>query len=249
MHKTDILGFSFDTYTRVEALEKLLSFLNEEKNHILITPNPEIVLEARRNKKLGAILKKTDLLVPDGIGVVWASKFNRIKIKERVAGYDLLQSLFAEIKDDNRKVYFLGGAPNVARDAKINMEKKYEGLEIVGFHNGYFDDEEELKIIEEIKNLKPDILVLGLGCPKQEIFAYKYKYTIPTKLICCLGGSLDVMAGKAKRAPDIFIKLNLEWFYRLLKQPSRFFRMLNLPLFMLIVLKEKIFGGLNCGRN
>lgn len=238
--KTNILGVNFDTYDRKQALEQLIEFLKEDKNHILITPNPEIVLEAKKNEKLMKIINNADLVVPDGIGVVISSKLNKIKITERVAGYDLVLSLFNYIKDKNYTVYFLGSGIGVAEIAKTKIQEKYSGIKIVGTHNGYFDSSNENLIIDEIKSLKPDILLVGLGCPKQELWASKYKEILPVKLMCCCGGSLDAMAMKVKRAPDIFIKLNLEWFYRLIKQPSRFFRMLRLPLFMLLVLKNKI---------
>lgn len=238
--KTNILGVNFDTYTQKEALNKLIGFLKEDKNHMLITPNPEIVLEANKDHELMQIINTSDLVVPDGIGVVMASKLNKIKIKERVAGYDLILSLFNYIKDKNYTVYFLGSGIGVAEIAKTKIEQKYNGIKIVGTHDGYFDNNSEKLIIEQIKNLKPDILLVGLGCPKQEIWANKYKEILPVKLMCCCGGSLDAMSMKVKRAPDIFIKLNLEWFYRLIKQPTRFIRMLRLPLFMLLVIKNKI---------
>ncbi len=240
---TEVLNVPISTYNKEETDKLLLKFLTEDKNHILITPNPEIVLESRKDPELFRIIKEAELVVPDGIGVVMASKFNKDKIPERVPGIDLMYTLFDNIKTQNYKVYFWGGGEGVAELAAKKMMKKYPGLMIIGNHNGYFDEKEEIIIVEEIKKLKPDILLIGIGYPKQEKLADKYKNQLPVKLTCCVGGSFDVMSGRTKRAPYAFRKLNLEWFYRLITQPKRILRMLRLPVFMLIVIKEKLFGG------
>ena len=238
--KTNILNMPIDTFTRQQSLEKLLSFLKEEKNHLLITPNPEIIMEANKDKELMEIIKNADLVVPDGIGVVLASKLNKNKIKERVAGYDLIQNLFDKIKDTNTTVYFFGAGKGVAELAKQKMEQKYKGLKIIGVSDGYFDDQKEKLIIENIQKLKPNILLIGLNFPKQEKWADQYKNILPVQLTCCIGGSFDGMSGTVKRAPVLFQKLGLEWFYRLMKQPKRIVRMVKLPVFVFEVLKEKI---------
>lgn len=240
--KTEILNVPFDTLTNKESLNKLLVHLNEDKNHIVITPNPEIVIEANRDNDFMKIIKEADLVIPDGIGVVIASKLNKIKIKERVAGYDLTQNLFEKIKKTGHTVYFFGGAKGVALIAKEKMELMHKGLKIIGVSDGYFNEEREKIIIEEIKKLKPDILLIGLGAPKQEKWIYKNKDILPVKVSICVGGSFDGMSGTVKRAPVIFQKMGLEWFYRLIKQPSRIIRMMRLPLFMILVIKNKIIG-------
>lgn len=240
--QTEILNVPFDTLTNKEALNRLLLYLNEDKNHIVITPNPEIVIEANKDRDFMNIIKKADLVIPDGIGVVIASKLNKVKIKERVAGYDLTQSLFEKIKYTGHTVYFFGGGKGVTLVAKEKMEQKHKGLKIIGVADGYFDENREKIIIEEIKNLKPDVLLVGLGAPKQEKWIYKNKDILPVKISICVGGSFDGMSGTVKRAPIVFRKMGLEWFYRLLKQPSRIVRMMRLPLFMILVIKNKILG-------
>ena len=237
-----ILGVKFNNVSHVEAVGLLECFLEEDKCHTVFTPNPEIVMAARKDPEFMKILNEADLVVPGGIGVVIASKFSKDKLKERVAGYDLVQGIFSKIKNQNCTVYFFGGAPGVALDAKQKMEKVHRGIKISGVSDGYFDEEKEKLIIADIKDKKPDILLVGLGAPKQEKWIYKYKDELPVKICIGVGGSFDGMSGKVKRAPNIFIKLGLEWFYRLLRQPTRFFRMLKLPLFLLVVIKEKLFG-------
>lgn len=237
-----ILGVKFNNITHIEAVGLVECFLDENKCHTVFTPNPEIVMAARKDSDFMKILNEADLVVPDGIGVVIASKFTKEKLKERVAGYDLVQGVFEKIKNKRYTVYFFGGAPGVVEEAKAKMEALHKGIKIVGVHDGYFDANQEKLIIEDIKNKKPDILLVGLGAPKQEKWIYEHKDELPVKVCIGVGGSFDGMSGKVKRAPKIFIKLGLEWFYRLLRQPSRFFRMLKLPLFLLVVIKEKLFG-------
>ncbi|WP_242293000.1 WecB/TagA/CpsF family glycosyltransferase [Bacillus cereus group sp. BfR-BA-01441] len=237
--KLDILGVPFDNITSKKALEKLLEFLKTDKNHLLITPNPEIVMEAQNDKELMKILNEADLVVPDGIGVVLASKLEKNSIKERVPGCDLMFALFNTMKDSNKTVYILGGAPGVAEKAKLNMERKYENIKIIGTHHGYFAEHEEEKIIREIQQLKPDLLMVGLGCPRQEKWIYTNKNRLPVKISAAIGGTIDIMAGTTKRAPRMFQVMGLEWFHRLLEQPKRIFRMKKLPLFLIAVLKDK----------
>lgn len=236
--KTTILNVPIDTVSRGEALQRLLFFLGEEKNHLLVTPNPEMVMKAQKDKKFMEILQNADLVVPDGIGLVLASKLGDNKIHERVAGCDLILALFDVIKDMDISAYLLGSAPGVALEAKKNMEKKFKNLRICGVHDGYFNEEEEKQILSEIEALKPELLLVGLGSPRQEKWMYKHR-NLPVRVSAGVGGSIDVMSGRVTRAPMVFQRLGLEWFYRLISQPKRIFRMGNLPLFVLAVLREK----------
>ena len=237
--KTHVLGVPFDAVTMEQAVEKAKKMLGEEGQHFICTPNPEIVMEAQKDKELMDILHEADMVIPDGIGVVWASKYSEIRLKERVAGYDLTQNLMAELAATGETFYFFGGAPGVASTAARMMMKKYPGLKVVGVHNGYFDEKEEKKIIQDIKTKSPSILLVGLGAPKQEKWIYDNIRLVGAKVAIGVCGSFDVMAGNVKRAPKIFQKLGLEWFYRLITQPTRWRRMMRLPKFALTVLKTK----------
>ena len=237
--KIDILGVPFDNVNPDEALAKLLKFMNIDKNHLLITPNPEIVMQAQADNELMQILHQADLVIPDGVGIVLASRILKRKVRERVTGYDLIQSLFNVIKDTPKTVYILGAKPGVAEKAKRNMEQKYKNLKIVGVHDGYFDEMQEEIIIKEIQDLKPDLLLVGLGCPRQEKWISKNRSRLPVKISAAIGGSIDIMAGTLKRAPKAFRVLGLEWFYRLLQEPQRIVRMKQLPLFIMWVLKNR----------
>lgn len=236
---TTVLGVPFDAVNMKEAVKKILGFFSEDGQHIICTPNPEIVMEAQTDKELMEILKAADMVVPDGIGIVWASRYSEVKLTERVAGYDLIQNLFQIMKETQETVYFLGAAPGVATAAAKSMMKKYPGLKVVGTRNGYFGARDEKEIIAEIKKLSPSLLLVGLGAPKQEKWIYDNMRFTRAKVCIGVGGCFDVMAGNVKRAPKFYQKLGLEWFHRLISQPSRFKRMLRLPKFVVWVLLHK----------
>ncbi|MFV0519732.1 MAG: WecB/TagA/CpsF family glycosyltransferase [Lachnospirales bacterium] len=234
--KTTILNVNFNTYTMEESVNKALMFLEENCSHMVVTPNPEMVLVANEDKEFLDILNKASLCIPDGIGVVYASKLNKIKITERVGGCDFTQNILSKAKD--KTIYILGAGENIAQMAMDNINSKYKNVKVIGVHNGYFDKTEEKAIVEEITALKPDILLVGLGMAKQEKWIYNHM-DMPVKLSIGVGGTIDVLANHVRRAPDIFIKLNLEWLYRALKQPKRFLRLLKLPLFVIKVIVDK----------
>ena len=162
------------------------------------------------------------------------------KISGRAAGYDISLKLMEKMAASGKTLYLFGAAPGIAETAAEKLKEKYPGLNIAGLHDGYFDAEEEKKIIADINEKKPDGLFVCLGSPKQEKWIFANKDKLNVKVAMGLGGCLDVYAGNVKRAPDIFIKFGLEWLYRLMKEPKRFFRMLALPKFMLKVIWHKI---------
>jgi N-acetylglucosaminyldiphosphoundecaprenol N-acetyl-beta-D-mannosaminyltransferase len=233
-----ILGVDIDVLTHARALDKLKSFLDKDENHLIVTPNPEMIMLARREPRYKEILQSAALSVPDGIGVVLASKLTDNPVSERVPGCDLIMDLLKELAATKHTVYFLGAAPGVAEKAKRNVECQFPGIKIIGAHNGYFDDHEDRIISEELSKLKPDVLLVGLSMGMAEKWAFKHMY-LPVKITCCVGGTLDILGGNVKRAPEGFRKLGLEWFYRLLKQPKRALRMTRLPVFALLVLADR----------
>lgn len=237
-----ILGVPFANISPSEAVDKVVSYLNGNGKSMIFTPNPEMVMEARKNKEFMEILNSSTMNVPDGIGIIYGSKFTSNPIKERVAGYDLMLGVFDKMKDMGKTAYFFGGAPEIADRAKAAIEERFPGLNIVGTANGYFDKEREKEIIAEINTLKPDLLLVGIGFPKQEKWIYDHIKELNIKAAAGVGGSFDGWCGNVPRAPEFFINHNIEWLYRLIKQPSRIGRMMQLPLFMLAVIKNKIFG-------
>lgn len=235
--KTDIFGVLFDNYTINEAVDKAIKSLDEDKPFIIATPNPEIVDIARKDSEYKNIINSSDIVTPDGIGIVYASKFLKGHIKERAAGFDIVCGMISAINERAGSVFLFGSKPGVAESAAENLKNKYENLKVVGCRNGYFKDDSE--IIKAIQESKPDLLLVCLGAPKQEKWIYQNKDILNAKILVGAGGTLDVLAGNVKRAPDIYIKFGLEWFYRLVKEPKRIGRMMKLPLFLIDVIVKK----------
>lgn len=236
----DILGVSISKVTMSEAADQIKAFAHSNTFHSIYTPNPEIVMLAMKDAAFHKILEEADLVVPDGIGVVIASKLKKTPLPERVAGYDLVQCTMKQAVKEDYKYFFFGGKPGIGEEAAAKMRETYPGIQIVGTRNGYFTPEDEPQIIEEIKASGANILLVALGAPKQEKWIEANKHLLPNVRVAIgVGGSLDVMSGNVKRAPKVFQKFGLEWFYRLLKEPTRFMRMLVLPEFLIKVIFYK----------
>ncbi|MBR5535804.1 MAG: WecB/TagA/CpsF family glycosyltransferase [Clostridia bacterium] len=234
MKKVNILGSMIDKLTMKEAVEIAMGFFESEGRKVIYTPNSEIILYASRNEDFMPKLNSADLIIADGIGVVYGAKILRNTLPERVAGFDLLKSIFPLMAANGYSVYLLGSKPGIAQSAGENLKKEYPGLVVAGYHDGYFTDDEE--VIDEINLAKPDLLLVCLGFPKQENWIYDNKEKLDVKAMIGAGGCLDVFAGAVERAPEFYCKHGLEWFYRLKKEPWRFKRMTALPVFGLKVL-------------
>ncbi|MBZ4645699.1 MAG: tagA [Clostridia bacterium] len=232
----DILGTRIDFVTLAEAEQKVWNFLKEDKLHMVFTPNSEMIMAALKDDDLKKVLNAGDLNTADGIGVVYASKILGKPLKERVAGFDLAKRILAKLPQKKYTLYLLGGIPGIAETAKEKLQQEYPGIQIIGTHDGYFDEKEEQRMIEEINKLKPDIIFVCLGMSKQERWIYNNRNKLNARVCMGIGGSLDVFAGKAQRAPEVFQKLGLEWFYRLIKEPWRYKRMMALPKFAVTVM-------------
>lgn len=238
MDKIDILGVQVDMVTIAEAVDKIIEFLKEDKLHTIYTPNSEIIMEAYRDYQFLETLNDADLVTADGIGVVYASKYLKKPLKERAAGYDIARLLLQNLNFTDHKLFLFGGKPGVAELAKKNIQKDYPALNIVGTRNGYFKEEDNDEIIKEINESGADLLFVCLGAPRQEKWIYQNKDKLKVKVAMGLGGSIDVFAGTVQRAPEFFCKTGLEWFYRLVKEPWRAKRMMDLPHFAITVIKE-----------
>lgn len=240
MNKVNVLGINFDNVNMNEAIEKCKEFLKSENGNLIVTPNPEIVMRAKDDEEFKNIINNADLVIPDGIGIIKAANILETPLKERVAGFDLICNLLELGKDGSISFYFWGSKPGIAEIAKQKMEEKYPNIKILGVDDGYFDDNKKIEIIERITHAKPDVLLVGVGAPKQEKIINELLEQKIFKIGIGCGGSIDVLSGTVKRAPKLFIKMHLEWFWRLLKQPSRLPRMMVLPKFLKEVKKSKI---------
>lgn len=229
-----ILGYGVDSFTFDEAVEYAYSHHGQ-----IVTINPEMISEARKNKDFSEIVEHADLVVPDGIGVEIGLKILGHKVR-RIPGIELGRALIVKFSDENKTVAFVGAKPEVVESAVKMLRTDIQNLNVVYFHDGYFKDANI--IMDSLYQAKPDLVLVALGSPKQEFFIAEMKTRLPNSTFIGLGGSFDVWAGHVERAPEIYQNLGLEWLYRTIKEPKRFKRIFpTLPLFILSVLKERLF--------
>ena len=236
----NIAGINIDDITMSQAVERVYEFIASGENHSIYTPNAEIMMEGIASKNLKSILNNADMLVADGAGVVLASKILGRQVAEKVSGFDLVKNLLISSKEHPIKFFLFGGKPGIAETAKANINRDYPGAEVVGIRNGYFKEEEVASIVEQINNSNAEVLLVCLGAPKQEEWIEKNKSQLKVKVSIGVGGTMDVLAGNVKLAPDFFRNNGLEWMYRLYKEPKRFKRMLRLPKFILYIIGIKL---------
>lgn len=237
MNKVNILGVKVDRIGINDAADKIFSFLSGDRCRKVFTPNSEIIMNGYNDEDFAKILNAADLLTADGIGVVKAAKILKRPVPERAAGFDIACRLLEMVAKTDYKLFLFGGKPGVAEKAKEKMEEKYPGLKIAGMRNGYFKDEETGDIVRQINESGAELLFVCLGAPKQEKWISENAPKLTgVKAALGVGGSLDVFAGTAERAPEFYCKHGLEWFYRLMKEPWRAKRMTALPKFALTVI-------------
>ena len=238
--KIDIMGLQFDNITMEEALDAAKALLQGEHAARVVTPNAEIAYEALHDENMRTLLNSAELMLPDGAGVVLASKILKTPLKQKVAGVDFADGLLGVLETTGQSLYLLGSKPGVGELAAQKMTQKHPKLRIAGIADGYFQD--EAPVIDKINASGADVLFVCLGAPKQEQFMARHQKALHVKLMAGLGGTLDSFAGTVKRAPKWMIRLNLEWLYRLIKEPKRFKRMLRLPKYLWAVVCKRIRG-------
>ena len=238
--RASVLGYPVDLVNIEEALDYAEKAIVAGKGKQVVTINPEMIMQAIENPDLSRILKNADLIIPDGVGVVKILKLLGINNIKRLPGIEFSQGLIEIAVKNGYRLAFLGASNDVISEMLDVFNKKYNNINIVYSHDGYFNDNDEPQLIENLKQANPDILFIALGVPKQEIWVEKYRSEFPSVIMAGVGGSFDVWANRVKRAPLIFRTLGLEWFYRLITQPSRFSRMFpTLPLFFIKVVLDK----------
>jgi len=240
--KIDVLGVSFDNVTPEEAVAAGVRLLEEPGAAYVVTPNPEFILEAKRDAGFRAVLAGAALTLPDGIGVIYASKILGTPLKEKVAGIGFASGLMAEMARKGQRLYLLGAKPGVAELAGEKLMERYPGLVVCGSHDGYFKEEESEAIAAQIRGSGADAVFVCLGAPKQERWMAAYGEATGAKLLAGLGGSLDIFAGTVERAPECWQRLGLEWLYRLKQEPWRWKRMIRLPLVLWYALVARLGG-------
>lgn len=232
--KIDVRGVRFDNVTLDEAADFLRRETARGVQTAVYTPNAEIVQMCVEDAALRETVNGAGLLIPDGIGVVKAARILGTPLKGKVAGVDLGRRVLAFSAEDGLGVFFLGGKPGVSETAAARMTEAHPGLRVAGTHDGYFakTGEENEAVLTEIRESGAEVLFVCLGAPTQEKWIAQNRAALPgVRLLLGLGGSLDIYAGTVRRAPKLFIRLGLEWLYRLLSDPRRIGRMMRLPKF------------------
>ena len=228
MSRIKFLNIEVDNLTMDEAICRIEELINNKKPSYVVTPNVDHIVKLEHDIEFQNVYKEADLILTDGMPLIWISKLKKNPIKEKVSGSDLFPKVCRLASKKGYKVFLLGAAEGVADKAAENLKSKYTGLNIVGTYSPSYGfekkDEEINKIIKIINNAKPDILAVGLGAPKQEKFLYKYKDRLNVPISLAIGASIDFEAGNVNRAPKWMQKCGLEWFYRLVKEPNRMFK-------------------------
>ena len=233
----ELLGFNIDTYNFDEAIAKARELIDGKSVAQVVTINPEIFEYADKNSDFANIIKEAEMVIPDGVGVKIALKINGINTC-RIPGIDFAKKLLKEAAINNIPVAIIGAKEEIITSAIDKLQQEINGLNIVYYHNGYFDNDEEIYNNLKIKN--PKLILVAMGAPKQEEFIYNAKKSIKPALMIGIGGSLDVWSGKVKRAPKLFKALGLEWLYRTISQPARIKRIFpTLPMFIIKAINYK----------
>ena len=204
-------------------IQELTENVKEDKKRFVITANPETLMIGVENPLFDVVLKSEEsTIVPDGIGVVKAAEMLGLPVKGRIPGVEIVQELFQILDENNKSIYLLGAKREVLEKLVEKIIADYPNLRVAGYEDGYVKDKDA--VFEKIAELKPDAVLVALGIPAQELLIHKHYDKFEKGIFIGVGGSFDVLSGTKKRAPELFIKLNLEWLYRIAKEPKRFKR-------------------------
>lgn len=239
-NKVDILGVGIDCVTMRQSVMQVMDFVTHKGTYYVVTPNSEMIENARKDGKLKAALNGADLAIPDGVGILYASKLLNTPLPEKVPGCELCEHVIGELDKIKGSLFLFGGAPSIAEKAAQNIKKAYPNLIIAGTHDGYYEDDRP--IVEQIIKAAPDVIFVCLGSPKQEKWMAQHKNVLSDIVMIGAGGTMDILAGSATRAPEFYIKHGLEWLYRFTQEPQRIGRLMKLPLFGFLVIKRRILG-------
>ncbi|MCA1031416.1 WecB/TagA/CpsF family glycosyltransferase [Bacillus timonensis] len=234
--KENFLGVDVCGYNYEQLSTKLIEDIENKKKSFLVAINPEKIMKAKEDPALRELLNKADYQIPDGIGVILASKLKKGSIQSRVTGIDMMLKICETAAAHGKKVFLYGAKPGVADAAKAVLEKQFPGLNIVGTLDGY--EKNDQVVIDTINQHEPEILFVAKGSPAQENWIVEHMDIVTPYVFQGVGGSYDVISGNLKRAPEMYQKLGLEWFYRLMKEPWRWKRQLILPKFLVEVMKK-----------
>ncbi len=245
--RIEMMGCKIDNLTMEETLQTIEGFIHSGKPHQHVVVNVDKLVKASRDPELCQIINDCALINADGMPVVWASRLLGKGLKERVAGVDLFESLMQRSAQKGWRVFLLGAREEVVSGVSTIYQKKYPGLTIAGYRNGYWKPEEEAGVVEQVKAAQADLLFVAISSPKKEQFLGKYQAEMKVPFAMGVGGTFDVAVGKVKRAPVWMQNSGLEWFYRFLQEPRRMFRryFIDDMAFFGLMAKELLVSGKN----
>ena len=225
MSRIKFMNTEIDNLTMREALEAIDKLILENRNAFVVTPNVDHIVQLEKGGELCEVYKNANLILADGKPLIWISKWYGTPIKEKISGSDLFPLLCEHAVKRNYRIFFLGAAKGVAAKAAKNLSKRYPGLQIVGTYSppmGFEKNTSELLNIEKkIKRVAPHILIVGLGCPKQELFIFHNRERLNVPISLGLGASFDFEAGNIRRAPKWMSDYGFEWLFRIFQDPKR----------------------------
>lgn len=232
----EILGYKIFK----NSIEDAINYIEDKNKLHIISGNPEVLYNGLNNKMLFENFTSTNsLIIPDGVGIQIAAKFLKTPVKEKIAGIDLMKELIKKLSLENKSIYLLGTTDENLKVCVANIIMEFPEVNIVGYKDGYFDINNPVELLNDIKEKKPYAIFVAMGCPRQEEFIAKYMDELPCQIFMGVGGSFDVIAEKVTRAPRWMIKLGLEWLYRVAKEPWRIKRLGSIPKFLLLVVRGK----------
>lgn len=242
-----VLGVRVDRLSQQQALDRIEQIIARRRasgNSLpcqqIVTVNPEFVMEAQHNHPFRIAINEATLVLPDGVGVVWAARYLGQPTSERVTGADMLPTLAKRCAASGYRLYLLGAAPGIAEEAGVRLQALAPGLEIVGTYAGSPAPAEEEEIIERIRLVQADVLCIAYSFPAQELWIHRNLSRLPVAVAMGVGGAFDFLSGRQRRAPALMRRVGMEWLYRLYREPWRWRRMLALPRFAVkVVLKGR----------
>lgn len=237
MRKFDVLGLPVHIHDDYRSLAEQ-RLLQHQGTHI-VTLNAEMAMQAQKDSKLAAIVSVADLVIPDGAGVVLFLRSQGETI-QRCPGIELAESLVQSAAKHQWRLFLIGGADGLAQAVADKWQKQFPTLAIAGAHHGFFDAEGEVVLYEQLQATQPDLVLVGLGVPRQEFWIQQHRHICPQATWIGIGGSFDIWSGTKNRAPSWLRDNHLEWVYRLYKEPWRWRRMLALPHFVWCVALQSI---------
>ncbi len=243
MNRQTFLNTYIDNLTMEAAIAKIEDMIKGKKQSYVVAINVDVVMKIENDAYLKKIVDSADLILTDGKPLIWISKLNKMPIKEKISGSDLIPKLLEKAEQKKYSVFIIGGKDGVAEKAKKNIEEKHPNIRFAGIYSpklGFEEDIEEIKKINKLINqAHPDILIVCLGCPKQEKWIYENINQYNAKVSICAGATVDFLAGTIKRAPKWMSNCGLEWFYRFLQEPSRLFKRYFIDDIKIIKLMKK----------